>query len=112
MVFGTTSETLPLLHFTAWLLGIVLWHVLVGILAEFVDPWLREFILSTRNTLHLHALLAKVIECPALQQGYNPGQIVFPKKTKNPILHFYKISCIFADFDARRKPLDKGTLLY
>ena len=22
------------------------------------------------------------------------------------------MSCIFADFDARRKPLDKGTLLY
>ena len=35
-----------------------------------------------------------------------------PFKTKNPIFHVYKMSCIFADFDARRKPLDKGNVLY
>ena len=50
-----------------------------------------------------------------IESSYNLGQIILafsPLKTKNAILHFYKMSCIFADFDARRNSLDKDTVPY
>ena len=34
-----------------------------------------------------------------------------PKKTKFPMFHFYKMTYIFADFDARRKPLDSSPFI-
>ena len=47
-----------------------------------------------------------------VKQSTISDKIYFSFSQKNSKFHFYKLSCIFAEIDTRRKHLDMGTLLY